>query len=187
MSATPIQEENSSELTVNAVILYDEMGLAAESNAMLAAIASRADGAVRWMVKPWRLDLLILPAIADMALADAADAHLIVLALRQETSLPPWLLDWLRQWAERRHVNEAALAVWDKTNRERLSASSVGELLALARRHGLVFIFEEFATRVVESSVSSPRRRERDQKQHRPQAQILTAAAGKRRYQMEVR
>lgn len=143
MSATAIRDDQVVETTMNAIILYDEVGSAANANAMLAQAAIRADEALRWAVKPWRFDLLMQPVTTDAAFKDAGEAHLIVLAVRSQKVLPSWLPFWLEQWARCRQVQEAALAVWDGENSRALSAPVSGALSEVAGRHGLSFIFDE--------------------------------------------
>ena len=79
--------------TMNAVIIYDEFDYAAKANAMLERAAHRMDETTHWSIKPWRVDMLKLPPAAEAALAEAAEAHLILLAVRQVQSLLPWLVD----------------------------------------------------------------------------------------------
>ena len=105
---------------------------------MLERAARRAEGAAEWRVNPWRLDMLLLPATAETALAEAAEAHLIVLALGEPRFFPVWLPNWLEQWAARRLVQEAALAVWDGGGA--LSRTTSPGLPQFARRHGLSMI-----------------------------------------------
>lgn len=126
---------------MNAVILYDEMELAVKANAMLVRAANRADAAVPWSVNPWRLDMLMLRPTAADALHDAAAAHLIVLAVRNQAELSPWLLNWLERWAGCRENQDTALAVFDGFNGDRLAANTVPALSRFAERHGLSFIF----------------------------------------------
>jgi hypothetical protein len=125
---------------MNAVIIYDDFDIAVKAKATLERAARRADGALAWTVEPWRLDLLSLPPAMDAALTDAAHAHLIVLGLLHPRLLPAWLLDWLEQWAMRRQVPDAALALFDGGNGATLSATSGPELSQFAERHSLSFI-----------------------------------------------
>jgi hypothetical protein len=143
MSATAIGDEIAPEATMKAVILYDDFGLAAKANAMLERAAHRADETTQWNVKPWRENLLAQSGPGDAALTEAADAHLIVLAVRNQADLSPGLLDWLRKWAGRRQVYDAALAVFDGENGGTLSAPLTRELWQFAERHGLSFLFDD--------------------------------------------
>jgi hypothetical protein len=140
---------------MNAVIIYDDFGCAAKAKVMLERAAHRADAALLWTVKPWRLDMLMPSLKADAALTDATNAHLIVLVLRHPLSFPAWVSDWLDLWAKRREVLDAALAVWDDGNGDTLSASAAPELSRLARRHGLTFLFRDAAPDEDESATSA--------------------------------
>jgi len=125
---------------MNVVILYDDYVGAAKVKSLFEQAAHRADDALRWIVKPWRLDMLARPLTADAALTDAADAHLLVLGLRQPLAVPGWLPAWLEQWAVYRQVQGAALAVWDEGHGGTLSAAAAPVLSQFAQRHGLSFI-----------------------------------------------
>jgi hypothetical protein len=84
-----IRDKNVFDATMNAVIIYDTFDFAAKANAMLERAAHQTDETTHWSVKPWRVDMLKLPPAAEAALADAAEAHLILLAVRQVQSLLP--------------------------------------------------------------------------------------------------
>jgi len=145
MNATAIREENAFDATMNEVIIYDKFDLAAKVNVMLEGAAHRMGETTRWRVKPWRVEMLKLPPAAEAALAEAVEAHLIMLAVRQIQSLLPWLVDWLERWATCRQVQEAALAVWDGENAATRSARAAPELSQFAGRHGLSLIFDDNA------------------------------------------
>jgi len=101
--------------------------------------AARSDEAMQWDVNPWRLDLLKPSFLAEAALAETADADLVVVALSKTHVLPEALLGWLDHWAERRHVQDAALMVLcpEETAGPR---SSWGRLKELADWRGLLFL-----------------------------------------------
>jgi len=145
MNATAIRDKNVFDATMNAVIIYDKFDFAAKANAMLERAAHRTNETTHWSVKPWRVDMLKLPPAAEAALAEAVEAHLIMLAVRQIQSLLPWLVDWLERWATCRQVQEAALAVWDGENAATRSARAAPELSQFAGRHGLSLIFDDNA------------------------------------------
>ncbi len=148
---------------MNAVIVYDDVNFASKAQAMLGRAAHRADEALLWTVKPWRIELLILPPTASMALQDAAEAHLIVLAVRRPLHPSPRLVDWLEEWAQCRHVQEAALALFDGRTGDMLSETAAPELSRFAERHGLNFIFGDVEPTEMESALL-------DQRMHEPAA-----------------
>jgi hypothetical protein len=123
--------------TMKALIVYDDATCAATTNAILHRAADRADISVKWDIRPWRLNMLRFTPIAEEAMSDAADAHLIVFAIRNTRSLPTWLMNWLERWAVLRQFPGVALAVIGCGTAE----ASV-ELHQFARRFGLSFIQE---------------------------------------------
>lgn len=135
--------ETGREAIMNAMIVYDDRMIAVKAKAMLDRAAQRADEALFWSVKPWRVDMLLWPTTAGAAFADAQDAQLIVLALREPTALPVQLVDWLEQWALRRQVPEAALAVFDGSHGDSLAPPPTRGLSQFAARHGLCFILDD--------------------------------------------
>jgi hypothetical protein len=156
------QDELAFEATMNAVIIYDDLDIAAKAQAALERAAHRADEALLWTVELLRLDMLILPPTAEAALREAAEAHLVVLGVRQAQLLPDWLLDWLEQWATRRQIQDAALALFDGGKGDTLSAPPAPELSQFAERHGLSFIFGDVGPTEDESAVFARRLRERE-------------------------
>jgi hypothetical protein len=143
MSATAIRDENGFEATVSAVIIYHNVDFAAKAKAMLERATYETGETLHCSIKPWRVDMLKLPPLAEAALAEAAEAHLVLLAGIQSQTLLPWLVDWLEQWAKCRQVHEAALGVWDGGDPETGSARAATELSSFAGRHGLRLIFDD--------------------------------------------
>lgn len=139
MSAAAMRDETAFEATLNAVIIYDDRDVAVKAKAALERAAERAERALTWKVELWRLDMLNLPPTSDMALAEAAGAHLVVLGVRQMRLVPVWLLDWLEEWALRRQVEDAALALFHGGAAGPTTPAPA--LSKLAERHGLSYIF----------------------------------------------
>jgi hydrogenase maturation factor HypF (carbamoyltransferase family) len=142
MSATAIREENVFEATMNAVIIYDEFDYATKAKATLERAANRTDKTTHWGIRLWRVDVLKLPPAVEAALAEAAEAHLIMLAVRQIQSLLPWMMDWLERWATHRQIQEATLTIWGGGSADTRLAQASPELSQFARHHGLSFIFD---------------------------------------------
>jgi hypothetical protein len=137
---------------MKALIIYQNLASAAKVNSALQGAAQHADSSVQWVIRPWRVDLLKFPPGAEEALADAADAHLIVFAGGIKQSLPFWLQRWLELWARRRQIENAALAVYSEGIADALSISTTLELSDFATCHGLDFIFDERATLALSTS-----------------------------------
>lgn len=130
---------------MKALIIYDNFAFAARANEMLQRAANQADAAMRWNIKPWRVDALNLHRSAEEALMDATDAHLIVFAGHRAQALPNWLLNWLERWAVCRQIADAAFAVVGGRNGDALSMPATPELSRFAGRHGLNFITDDEA------------------------------------------
>lgn len=140
-----IHNEEVFGVPMNAVVIYEECDNARMANALLKRASERADAATQWSVKPWRLDLLNWPPLAQEALRDADEAHLLLLALGGKRELPADLLYWLETWAARRQVADAALAVFDGSDRDTFSGGVTPGLSEFAERHGLSMIFGDIA------------------------------------------
>jgi len=126
---------------MKALIIYDDVSRAVNTNAILHRVAHRADMAVNWDIRPWRLNMLKPPATAGLALRDAVDAHLIVFAVRRINKLHVWLMNWLERWATLRQTPDAALAlVGDGTSKASTAPATVA-MARFARQNGLSFFF----------------------------------------------
>lgn len=126
---------------MNAIIIYDEDDLAERAKTLLKHASQRANEVMRWEIKLWRFDVLLHLPTAGRTLTDALGAHLIVLAIRSQEDITPWLLDWLETWAQHRQVQDAALAVFNGEEGGMLSTTAPPGLYEFAIRHGLHFIF----------------------------------------------
>jgi hypothetical protein len=138
MSATAIPDENVFDAT--AVIVYSSREFATDAKALLERVAHQTNQPTNWAFKPWRVDMLQLPPAAETALAEAAEAHLLVLAMIQPESFFPGLMDWLEQWARCRQVQEAALAVWSGGNAHAPLAPAAPGWSQFAEGYGLSLI-----------------------------------------------
>ncbi len=148
MSATLTDTENLLEApTLKAAVLYDEYSSGCRAKAFFDELMSRFDGAVPMSLVLWRMDLMQLPGAAHAALKDFGCADVVLLALRDEGSVPEAVLDWVESWARRRADEESALLVlWDcrepAIDNGRGPAAVLRRLQELARRYGLSFFCE---------------------------------------------
>jgi len=126
------------------LIIYDNFYFAAKANAIFQGDALETGASTLWDVRPWRLDGLTLSSESDLALAEAADARLIVFAGPRSQSLPLPLEVWLEKWAACCRVVDAAFAVIGGRNGEALTLPAKPELFRFAKKHGLNFVVNEY-------------------------------------------
>ena len=126
---------------LKALIIYDDVPRAANTSAILHRVAHHADMAVNWEIRPWRLNMLKPPATAGLALRDAADAHLIVFAVRRVNKLHVWLMNWLERWATLRQMPDAALALLGDGTSKACTAPATVAMARFARQNALSFFF----------------------------------------------
>jgi hypothetical protein len=105
-----------------------------------APAAHRAEVAVQWNIIPWRLNMLKTAPTAGMALDDAADADLIVFAIRRFPRPNGWLMHWLNQWFSHRLTPETTLAIIC----EAATVPAFVQISQFARQKGLDFIFNNY-------------------------------------------
>lgn len=125
------------------VIVYDDLEFALATKTMLDNAARDAGETTPWAFKPWRASLLMHAALSKEALDDAADARLVVLALRYSRLLPEHLQAWLHDWARDRQIQDAALAVWECGGTDHLAPPAIRELTELTEHSGMRLICQE--------------------------------------------
>lgn len=125
---------------MKALIIYDNFAFAARATELLQQAAHQVDTAMHWDLKLWRLDTLSLPHRREEALAEAADARLLVFAGHRTQSPPSWLLDWMERWVACHQIADVAFAAVGGRNGDELSMPAARELPLFAERHGISFI-----------------------------------------------
>jgi len=139
MNAIAIQDESFFEMTLKATVIYDDFDFATRAAALLERVAVRVQEAIKWDVKPWRLDMLKQSSLAGAAVAEAADADLMIFALSRTPSPPAELTVWLEDWGAHRRIEDSAVMVLSPE--ERAAATPLWhELKQFAARHGLSFL-----------------------------------------------
>ena len=124
---------------LKATILYDDLDFAARTAGQLKRAMEHAGDTVRWEIKPWRLDLVQSPSLAEIAREETLEAALMVIVLSRTGTSRQALLDWLEGWAKRRHTQDAALIVVCPAETAGPRASR-NRLQEFAARHGLSFL-----------------------------------------------
>ena len=128
---------------MNAFIIYDQFMFAARANSVLQSACRHSREPEPCPVSAWEMLHLKFPRAAGEALAEAVQAHLVIVAIGGELVCAAWLVQWLVEWATRRQVAEAGLALLcDRPSGLALEVAA-RDLSRLAKRHGLDFIFEE--------------------------------------------
>lgn len=138
MSAAAVQKNNTSDTVLRAVIIYDDFDAAIRATALLERVAARTDEVVKWDIKPWKFDVLKQPSLAALTGAVAANADLVVLALARAYPVPAELLAWLKNWAQQRRIQDAAVLALPSG--EPTSEDPWNELKTFAKGHGLIFL-----------------------------------------------
>jgi hypothetical protein len=92
--------------------------------------------------------LFFIVPVIGASLAEAAEANLIILAASQVKSLLPWLMGWLEHRVARRHIQEAALAIWDHGILDTPLKRFPPEFSQCTKRHGLSLLSDENALAV---------------------------------------
>jgi hypothetical protein len=129
---------------MKALIIYDDLACAVNTNATLHRAAHEADVMLKWDISPWPVNMLEFSPTAEQALSDATEAHLIVLAIRHTLSLPIWLMNWLERWDALRHVLDPALAVVGDRDANSPTATATVDVSRFSRQFGLCFIRHDF-------------------------------------------
>jgi hypothetical protein len=139
MNAIAAHKESLPDTVFKAVIIYDDFDSATRATALLERVALRANEAIKWDIKPWRLDVLKQPTLAALTVAVAANADLIVLALNPIYSTPVELLDWLKNWAEHRRIEDAAVLALSP-DKSHTQSTCWNEIKAFTEERDLTFI-----------------------------------------------
>jgi len=125
---------------MKALIIYDDATFALRANFLLRNAAHGANSKNDLDVNLWRSNMLRFQSVAREALAEALDVDLIVFAGPQVSLLPRWLKGWLEEWAARRQVQDAALALIEDQALTTGRTSIAAELCEFARQHELGFV-----------------------------------------------
>lgn len=88
---------------MKAFLIYDNFLSAAKANAALHQWAAQSELMIQWDIRPWRAEMLKFSPLAEEAITDALDAHMLIFVSDYTRLLPFWLEDWLEEWLRCRH------------------------------------------------------------------------------------
>lgn len=131
------------DLILKAVIISDDFAFAAMANATLRRVGYQAGVNAQWIIKCWPVNALNDPALAEQALAETLDAHLIIFPASCAQSLPSRVLDWLEEWATHRKIPAAALGVINDADTTGPTDIVYPQLSRFIHEHDLNFIIDE--------------------------------------------
>lgn len=120
---------------MTAIILYDNFSLARGANILLQRASANVRGFLKCNVFAWRTRHLKSQPDAAKALAEAAEADLIICAWAQSQPLCHWMEQWLEQWIDCRKGKETAIAVLGQY--EGPGPGAANELSRFAEKHGI--------------------------------------------------
>jgi hypothetical protein len=163
-------------LKMKAVIICDDFAFVAQANAKLQRVGRRRDVRAQWSVKSWPVNALNQSGMAEKALVEAADAHLIIVPARRAHTFPPWLRDWLERWAALRQIPEAALAVIGDVSDTDSTMTVSPELTSFVRKNGLNFITDKAVVPKNRTKLEPRAPRERTLPQRTEQSRFVDAA-----------
>jgi hypothetical protein len=161
---------------MKAVIICDDFAFVAQANAKLQRVGRRRDVRAQWSVKSWPVNALNQSGMAEKALVEAADAHLIIVPARRAHTFPPWLRDWLERWAALRQIPEAALAVIGDVSDTDSTMTVSPELTSFVRKNGLNFITDKAVVPKNRTKLEPRAPRERTLPQRTEQSRFVDAA-----------
>jgi hypothetical protein len=142
------------DLVLKAVIICDDFAFAAKANATLRRVGYQSGLEAQWIIKCWPINALNDTLLAEQALAETLDAHLIVFPARCARSLQSRVLDWLEAWASRRQIPAVALGFINDAYATDATTTVCPQLSRFIHKHDLNFIIDE--GRGVEKAVRIP-------------------------------
>ena len=138
---------------MKAIIIYHDLAFAHKAGALLQRVERQENVHIEWTVKCWPVRALDEPALAELALGESVDAHLIILPSGLGQSLPPRLLNWLKRWAADRQIPDAALGILSGEHVIRPVVPLSSQLPHFLRQYGLNLIMDQGAGTTAESSI----------------------------------
>jgi hypothetical protein len=94
---------------INVVVVYHDFAAGLRAKAFCDYLGKRFSPEFQIGFKLWRFDILELAICRKAALAEAANADIMVIAAESSSPLPASLMGWLEDWAMQHAVEDAAL------------------------------------------------------------------------------
>ena len=127
------------------VMVYDDFVAGKRAMDTCHFLLQQLGGETKLNSSMWKFDVLRCAKLKQMAVADALEADVIIVANGQNSGLPPEVLDWLKRWTPVRRAGAAALvALVDYTGDDpREPARAQAHLKQAALAAGIEFLSQE--------------------------------------------
>src|SRR5688572_10774023 len=132
--------------SVKVVIAYDNLDVAKRAEAVYDRLAQRLQQTFEFQQRLWRFDVLEEESLRAQAVRDAADADIVIVAMKDDKEVPEAVRSWLESLLGRLSGAAALVALLDRPG-----ASVQPYLEDVARRGGMDFFAQS-------GKASKPRR-----------------------------
>jgi hypothetical protein len=122
------------DMSVKVVIAYDNLDVARRAEAVYDRLAQRLEETFEFQQRLWRFDVLAEHSLRAQAVRDAADADIVIVAMKDDSELPEAVRDWLESLLRRTTGAAALVALLPRTG-----APARPYLEDVARRGGMDF------------------------------------------------
>jgi hypothetical protein len=136
--------------SVKVVIAYDSLDVARRAEAVYDRLARRLQQTFEFQQRLWRFDVLEEESLRAQAVRDAADADIVIVAMKDDKEVPKAVQSWLESLLGHLNGTAALVALLDRPG-----ASVQPYLEDVARRGGMDF----FAQSGKASKPTRPRKR----------------------------
>jgi hypothetical protein len=134
------------QLTLNAVMLYEDMNTGLQGKGVFDCVARLFPGAPHFSFALWRFDVLRAAIVRELALHKASVADLVVLSAHGRRDLPKVVKLWLKQWFGRESDEPCALIVsLNEDSRDSASAAQIIASLQATSKARDVAVFPHFS------------------------------------------
>jgi len=115
-------------LTLDAVMLYEDLGAGLRGKGLLDCAARLFPGTPHFNLAIWRFDVLRAAIVRELALHTAAVADIVMLSANGHRALPKVVKLWLRQWLGQKSDEPCALMV--SLNEDLRASASAAQIIS---------------------------------------------------------
>lgn len=108
----------ANDLTLNVVMVYEDFSTGYRAMSVYDMLARELGPGWLYNQNMWKFEVLERPKLKPIAVHDAEDADVIIVAAHAETDLPPAVKSWIRMWMPSKREDPAALVALIETEAE---------------------------------------------------------------------